>query len=165
MYVDKFGGDTVDVVTLELWTTSGTMVFSEETGLSFTGTINLILDQTYNSDYYIYIMHRNSIAISSANPVSFAGNVITYNFSTAATQAYFDNQQQLGSGIFGLFTGDVDHDGSVTAIDMIMVDNASRNFLEGYHPEDVNGDAEIGALDLIFVDNNSKNFVFEYLPF
>jgi hypothetical protein len=164
-YVDKFGGDTADVVTLELWSTSGTMVFSEEAGLSVTGIINIVVDQTYNSDYYIYIRHRNSIAVSSANPVSFAGSTITYNFSTAASQAYFDNQQQLGSGIFGLFAGDVDNDASVSALDMVMVDNASRNFMEGYQYEDVNGDAEVGALDMIFVDNNSKNFVFEYLPF
>jgi hypothetical protein len=139
--------------------------FSEETGLSVTGIINIVVDQTYNSDYYIYIRHRNSIAVSSANPVSFAGSTITYNFSTAASQAYFDNQQQLGSGIFGLFAGDVDNDASVSALDMVMVDNASRNFMEGYQYEDVNGDAEVGALDMIFVDNNSKNFVFEYLPF
>jgi hypothetical protein len=165
MYVDKFGGDTADVVTLELWTNTGTMVFSDLVGLSTTGNINADIDPSYNGDYYIYIRHRNSIAISSANPVSFAGSTITYNFTTAAAQAYFDNQKNLGGGIFGLFAGDVLPDGSVGAFDMILVDNASKNFLEGYYPEDVNGDAEVGAFDLIFVDNNSRDFVFEYLPF
>jgi len=165
MYIDKFSGDTADVATLELWTNTGTMVFSDLVGLSTTGKINADIDPSYNGDYYIYIRHRNSIAISSANPVSFAGSVITYNFSTAAAQAYFDNQKNLDAGIFGLFAGDVDQDGSLGAFDMILVDNASKIFMEGYYPEDVNGDAEVGAFDLIFVDNNSRDFIFEYLPF
>jgi hypothetical protein len=165
MYVDKFGGDTADVVTLELWTNTGTMVFSDLVGLSTTGSIYVELDPMYTGDYYIYIRHRNSIAVSSANPVSFLAATTTYNFSTAASQAYFDNQQDLGSGVFGLFAGDVDQDGSVGAFDMILVDNASKNFVEGYFPEDVDGDASVGAFDLIFVDNNSRDFVFEYLPF
>jgi hypothetical protein len=165
MYVDKFGGDTADVVTLELITTTGGVAFTQEVGLSTTGTINVDIVPSYGDSYYIYIRHRNSIAISSANPVSFAGSTITYNFSTAAAQAYFDNQKNLGSGVFGLFAGDVDQDGSVGAFDLILVDNASKTFMEGYYPEDVNGDAEVGAFDLIFVDNNSRDFVFEYLPF
>jgi lysyl endopeptidase len=165
MYVDKFGGDTADVVTIELVTTTGGLVFTQEAGISTTGVITLDIASSYSDSYYIYIRHRNSIAISSANPVSFAGSTITYNFSTAAIQAYSDNQQNLGSGVFGLFAGDVDQDGSVGAFDLILVDNASKIFLEGYIPEDVNGDAEVGAFDLIFVDNNSRNFVFEYLPF
>jgi hypothetical protein len=164
-YVDKFGGDTADVVTLELWTNTGAMVFSDLVGLSTSGTIVLTLDQTYDSDYFIYIRHRNSIPVSTPNAISFSGNSINHDFTTSASQAYFDNQIMLASGIYGMFGGDVDQDGSVGAFDMIAVDNSSRNFLEGYFPEDVNGDAEVGAFDLIIVDNNSRNFVFEYLPY
>jgi hypothetical protein len=164
MYNDQFGGDTVDMVTVELWMQNGTLAFSESTGLLVDGDISFTVPGTFSSEYYIYVRHRNSIALASAIPVSFSNILVSYDFTVAASQAYFDNQQNLG-GVFGMFAGDVNQDGSVGALDMIAVDNASRNFLEGYVPEDVNGDAEVGAFDLIIVDNNSRNFVFEYLPF
>ena len=47
-------------------------------------------------DYYITIKHRNSIETTSALPVSFAGSIINYDFTTAATQAYGDNMKQMG---------------------------------------------------------------------
>jgi hypothetical protein len=164
-YYEVFGGDTADLVTLELWTTSGMNVYSEFAALTSTGVINAEIDPFLNGNYYIYIKHRNSIAVSSAAPVSFAAGIISYNFTTSASSAFFDNQKYLETGVFGLFAGDVDQDGSVGAIDLIVVDNASRNFVEGFNSSDINGDGETGAIDLIIVDNNSRNFVFEFLPF
>jgi len=165
IYIEKFGGDTADIITVELWTDTGIMVFSDETGLSTTGAVTLTVDGTISGNCYIYVRHRNSIPVSTSQPVSFSGTSITYNFTTSASQAYFDNQQQLEAGVYGLFAGDVDQDETIGALDMVGVDNAARNFVEGYFPEDINGDAEVGAFDIIFIDNNSRSFVSGYLPF
>jgi PKD repeat protein len=164
-YVDRFSGDTADLVTIELWSDVGNHILTEQAALSTSGVVSLEIDGTINGNYYIYVRHRNSIAVSSAAPVSFSGSVISYDFSVSAASAFLDNQKDLGSGVYGLYGGDVDQDGSVGAFDLIMIDNAARTFTEGYVPEDVNGDGEVGVFDMVIVDNNTRNFVFEYLPF
>jgi hypothetical protein len=164
-YVDRFSGDTADLVTIELWSDLGNHILTEQAELSTSGVVSLEIDGTLNGDYYIYVRHRNSIAVSSAVPVSFSGSVISYDFSVSAASAFLDNQKELGSGVYGLYGGDVDQDGSVGAFDLIMIDNAARTFTEGYVPEDVNGDGEVGVFDMVIVDNNTRSFVFEYLPF
>jgi len=164
-YVDRFAGDTSDVVTIELWSDVGNLILTEQAALSTSGVVSLEIDGTLNGNYYIYVRHRNSIAVSSAAPVSFSGSVITWDFSASAASAFLDNQKDLGAGVYGLYGGDVDQDGSVGALDLILIDNAARTFTEGYVPEDVNGDGEVGVFDMVIVDNNTRNFVFEYLPF
>jgi hypothetical protein len=47
---------------------------------------------------------------------------------------------------------------------MILIDNDVSNFVTGYVPTDLNGDQSVDALDMIICDNNSANFVAAVKP-
>jgi len=111
--------------------------------------------------YYIQVNHRNSIETWSANPVTFAGDTLAYDFSTAANKAYGDNMIQVDASPvrFAVYSGDVNQDGSIDGSDNGLVDNDAYNFISGYVVTDVNGDGIVDASDAFIVDNNSSNFV------
>ncbi len=115
--------------------------------------------------YYLQMKHRNSIETwSKANGESYTlGSPLVYNFTTAAAQAYGSNMIQVGPK-YGIFSGDVNQDGVVNAIDVSDTDNAAFNFLTGYIPTDVNGDRVANALDVAIADNNAFNFVGKVTP-
>jgi len=110
------------------------------------------------------INNRNHIETWSAAPVSFVGSVIDYDFSDAASKAYGDNQKNLTAGIYGLYTGDENQDGSIDSNDLGDVDNDSAMFIGGYVSTDVNGDGIVDSNDLGIVDNNSAAFIFVMTP-
>jgi hypothetical protein len=47
---------------------------------------------------------------------------------------------------------------------MIPVDNLAAAFGGGYIPEDINGDGSIDALDMIILDNNAAAFISAVFP-
>ncbi|MFZ4707280.1 MAG: hypothetical protein ACOYMF_14840 [Bacteroidales bacterium] len=162
-----FAAGVADVVTLELRnSTTGVLEYSlTDVDLSTSGDVTATVPASYSGDYYIYVKHRNSIATSSSNFVSFAsGSVISYDFTTSVSQAYGDNMKDMG-GVFAIFCGDVDQDGGVGTLDLGLVDNQSAIAGAGYMPEDVDGDGGIGTLDMGLIDNNSAVAVGSYLPF
>ena len=62
--------------------------------------------------YFIVIKHRNSIETWSSSGNSFASNSLTYNFSTANTQAYGNNMKQVDATplIYAIYSGDINQD-------------------------------------------------------
>ncbi len=116
--------------------------------------------------YYIQLKHRNSTETWSASPQSFVNSVMTYDFSDLASKAYGNNMIQIDASPlrFGIYSGDVNQDGSIDAIDQGIVDNDAFNFISGYVNSDVNGDNFMDALDLGITDNNAFNFVSKISP-
>ena len=118
-----------------------------------------------NNGYRIF-KHRNSIETWTSNPVPFSGDSASYDFTTSASQAYGNNQIQLNSSPvkFGIYSGDVNQDGTVDLADGSLIDNDAFNFATGYQPTDVNGDGIIDLADAAFAENNSFNFVTKITP-
>lgn len=108
--------------------------------------------------YYIVVDHRNSITTWSASGNSFTGDSLSYDFTTAASQA-FGNNQILKGLKYAIYSGDVNKDGIVDGSDASLVDNDASNFVAGYVNTDVNGDEIVDGSDGTIVDNNSANFV------
>jgi len=108
--------------------------------------------------YYITIKHRSSIETTSGVPVSFAVSPVSYNFTTASSQAYGDNMKLMGTA-YTIWGGDVNLDGLVDSGDMNPVENASTAITFGYVVEDVNGDGLVDSGDMNIVENNSINIV------
>lgn len=126
--------------------------------LSTTGAATITLPPTINGNYYITVKHRNSIETTTPSTISFAGGIIGHDFTTSAAQAYGNNLKNSG-GVFIIYGGDVNQDGSVDTGDMLPVDNDSFNYVFGYLNSDVNGDGSVDTGDMIIVDNNSANYV------
>lgn len=163
---DQFPGNTADKVTVELRdAATGSLVYTASNlDLSTSGEISCSIPSIHIGSYYIYIRHRNSITTSSANPVSFSGSSIVYDFTNSPAKAYGSNMT-LDSGVSLLFGGDVNQDGIVDLGDMIGIDNDASAFMTGYLDDDTNGDGLIDSGDMIVVDNNANQFVGSILPF
>jgi len=163
---DQFLGTTADKVTVELHNAStGVIEYSlPNIDLSITGVITGSVPSVNNGSYYIYIIHRNSITVSTASPVSFAGSSISYDFSTGVAQAFGSNMKDM-SGVAVAFAGEATQDCGIDSSDMIAVDNDNAAFASGYLVTDINGDGGVDSSDMIMVDNNNAAFIGCILPF
>ncbi|MBV6479659.1 MAG: hypothetical protein HGGPFJEG_02446 [Ignavibacteria bacterium] len=108
--------------------------------------------------YYIVFDHRNSITTWSASGNTFTGDSLDYDFTTAASQAYGNNQILKGAN-YAIYSGDANKDGVIDGGDGSLVDNDASNFVSGYVVTDVNGDQIIDGSDAAIVDNNASNFI------
>lgn len=123
---------------------------------TFTNAVN-------GTPYYIVLTHRNSIETWSSAAISFVSNSLTYDFTSASSQAYGSNMKLLGSE-WTIFAGDVNQDGTVDGSDTQMIDNDAFNFNSGYLATDVNGDSFVDGSDSQIAGNNSDNFVSKITP-
>ncbi|MBK7173708.1 MAG: hypothetical protein IPH84_10855 [Bacteroidales bacterium] len=163
---NHFAGPVSDEITVEL--ANGSMpyetVYTANNVLLYTnGKCAFSIPAELTGSYYIVVKHRNSIETWSAAPVTFTGSTISYDFSSAAGQAFGDNMIMLGS-IYALFGGDATQDNIVDGSDMAVVDNASTSVATGYLAEDINGDGIVDGSDMAVIDNNSTGVISTIKP-
>ncbi|MDQ3021855.1 MAG: hypothetical protein M3R36_14980 [Bacteroidota bacterium] len=65
---------------------------------------------------------------------------------------------------FGIYSGDVNQDGTIDITDNELIDNDAYNFASGYLRTDVNGDGAVDIADGAIADNNAFNFVSKIIP-
>lgn len=116
-----------------------------------------------NTRLSIGVTHRGSIETWSANPVML-DNAIVYNFTNAQNKALGDNLKNNGAGVFLIFNGDINQDGSVDFNDYPPLDIGSNNGDIGYLPTDLNGDASVDFNDYPILDINSNNGIVAIRP-
>ncbi|MBK6965459.1 MAG: hypothetical protein IPH20_16395 [Bacteroidales bacterium] len=143
---------------------SNVVFTSDNCNVNSLGLSGLLIPASLNGSYYIVVRHRNSIETISATPVSFAGNVISYDFTDLASKAYGNNMLQMADGKWAFYAGDVNQDGSVDTGDMSPVDNDAGAYATGYLTTDVNGDEVVDTADMTIVDNNASIFVGSATP-
>jgi hypothetical protein len=68
--------------------------------------------------------------------------------------AYGDNQIEVETGVFAIYSGDMNQDGFIDIFDQIQLDNNLFDGISGYYPSDLNGDGFIDIFDQIVLDNN-----------
>jgi hypothetical protein len=162
-----FAPGIADQVTLELRNEFSYPTLEFSTGpvdLGTDGMVNTTVPNSLTGNYYVTVRHRNSIETTTAFPVDFSGSSVSYDFTIAQSQAYFDNQKANGDGTAAIYGGDVNQDGIVDGGDMNPVDNLSTAITFGYIPEDVNGDGLIDGGDMNIVDNNSTAVIIAFTP-
>jgi plastocyanin len=163
---NQFPGNTADQVFIELhnatppYDITGTPFLAN---LSIEGTASLSIPGSFSDNYYIVVKHRNSIETWNSSPVSFSGQLITYDFSTAASQAYGGNLRLI-AGKYVIYGGDVTQDDLVDSADITPVDNDSGNFETGYLVTDANGDGSVDTADMTILDNNSSEYIATVTP-
>jgi len=112
-------------------------------------------------NYYLHLKHRNSIETWSNSTQMFTSDNLNYNFTTASSQAFGNNQKLVDSSpvTYGIFGGDVNQDGTVDLNDVLTIYNAASGFSSGYVVNDVNGDSIVDLNDILITYNNSSGFV------
>ncbi len=126
--------------------------------LNFSGVC--FFNNAATGKYYIQLKHRNGLETwSRAGGDSIKrGNSVSYDFTSAGSQAYGNNQVLIGSK-YCIYSGDVFQDGSVELTDLLLTYNSASEFLSGYVVYDVNGDYLVDLNDILTVYNNSSSFV------
>ncbi len=145
-----------DKNTLNFLTSAPAILFTDGTAL---GSIPPVYDSVY-----LLITHRNSIQTWTANPVLLT-NQFNYDFTTAASQAYGNNQIEVEPGIFAFYTGDINQDGYIDGFDYPDFEMDSQNNVSGvYVATDLNGDGYVDGFDYPIFDANSQNNVSVIMP-
>lgn len=162
-----------DFITVNLHDTTGNhfnIIYSDTSvSLGINGTATVIIPAMYTSDYFFSIGYRNHILTFSANPVSFTGGVINYDFTTDSTQACGNTLRNV-NGVYVIYAGDITdmsydylsgtaaQDLVVDMSDVLYVFDSYSNSDSGCLITDINHDGMIDLLDVYMVYNN--NFVY-----
>jgi PKD repeat protein len=99
------------------------------------------------NDLFAVVYHRNHLAIMSAVPLNESSGNYTYDFTIGPNQAYGTAaQKDLGNGVFGMYAGDINADGTVDTLDK-NPSWATEAGKSGYMPSDCNLDGQADNLD------------------
>jgi len=132
--------------------------------LNVTGQATFIFPSSVSGNsYWLVVRHRSSTEVWSAAPVTMSING-TYDFSSAAAQAYGGNQADVGGGVYAMFTGDINRDGFVDPFDYGLYESDAISFASGYFPADMNGDGFVDPFDYGVYESNTLNFVMAITP-
>lgn len=122
---------------------------------------------------FIQLKHRNSVETWSRKPSSSVFNILNsihfnpftsylrYDFSSSQSAAFGNNLVLIDTSPnkYGIYSGDVNQDGSIDLTDNTLIDNDYINFVSGYVKTDLNGDNFVDLVDATIADNNAFNFV------
>lgn len=114
-------------------------------------------------NHYIAVKGRNAVETWSAMPVAM-GESVNYDFSQSASAAYGSNQVSK-SGVFAIWSGDVNQDGMVESIDYLQMENDVISILFGYFLTDLTGDGVVDSDDYTLMENNIFRIIFASKPF
>ncbi len=165
---DKFPGTVVDTVSVLLASDTEPWPYVYEAhavDINTDGSISISgIPGSLGSNYYIVVKHRQSVETWSGSPVSFASTPVTYNFTSAASQAYGNNMRQIDpvEDLYSLWGGDIssvsgEQDGYVDIFDNVADFNASQSGLYGYVVEDLTTDGFVDIFDMVTIFNNSQS--------
>jgi hypothetical protein len=174
MFIEGFynaGSNTMvsDTVTVQLRNSASPFAIADESKgiVASNGTAQISFGNAGSGNYYIVLLHRNSIETWSSSPVSIiSGGSVSYNFSTSASQAFGNNMKQADSSPlrFAIYSGDENQDGFVNLTDVVNVYNNATTFINGYVASDMNGDNLTDLSDIVITSNNAGAFVGKVTP-
>ena len=137
-------------------TTTGVLKTNGNLALHFTGATS--------GSYYIVVKSLNGIETWSATPQVLSATALNYDFSTAANKAFGSNLKNLGNGVFGLFTGDINQDKNINSADTSSLYDDINNSVYGIKPTDLNGDGSVDNSDTDAVFLNISNTIISRRP-
>jgi hypothetical protein len=115
------------------------------------------------TSYWIVVKQRNSIQTWSGMEVMMSATT-SYDFSVSATQSFGSNVVEVESGVWAVYSGDVNQDEYVDNYDFPYYDTDNLNFATGYFATDFNGDGFVDNYDFPIYDVNNLNFVSSIHP-
>jgi hypothetical protein len=157
-----------DSVNIELWSSSGlsnpAAAFSYKALLHTDGNVSVLLPESaIGNSYYLALKHRNSMETWSALTVPISGTV-SYDFTSAASQAYGNNLAAVNGGYYALYSGDVNQDGIIEASDYARMENDLLAGLTGYQAADITGNGVVELSDHTLMENNILKIIFRIRP-
>ena len=123
------------------------------------GTVSVTFAQPAAA-YFIAVKHRNTIQAWTKDPVQCVLSTPLYDFTTGSDKVMGDNQVEVQTGKWALFTGDLNQDDFIDGNDFPAFDTDSFNGVNSvYVATDMNGDGFVDGNDFPVFDSNSFNGV------
>ena len=128
-------------------------VKADGTVVDLDGTSDVQFEGLADGTYYVVLDHRNHLSAMTDAGVSAGVSVPCtglYCFDFTSTTAFGTaGQKDLGGGTFGLWSGDGNRDGSVSAFDFLNVWLPDNGSPAGYKYSDFNLDSNVTAFDFL----------------
>jgi hypothetical protein len=153
--------DFADSVTIELHSsvTPFETLFQHKSVINTTGLVKAFFPTTtLGKTYYLVVKHNKSLETWSANPIV-VNSLTTYNFSNAASKAYGNNMIEIEPLTWAFFSGDMNHDGFIDAVDFTIWETSANNFENNYPISDLDGDGTADNNDFSIWELNANSFV------
>jgi hypothetical protein len=157
----SFSDQLSDSIEVELHESFGSYltIYSQKEAMNTSGICTVQFPSAVvGNSYYVVLKHRNSIPIWSSSPISMSFSN-TLDFTSNPSDVFGSNVVELETGVYGMYSGDINQDGFVDGNDFIDVDNDNAVFASGYLVTDVNGDGFVDGNDFIVIDNNNALFI------
>ena len=113
------------------------------------GTGPIRLEGVPPGNYYVVIRHRNHLPIRSLVPFAISQTTTAIDF-TAANNVYGQAPQAIINGVYAMYAGDANQDGSVNAVDLNAEFRPQNGQPFNYSTSsaDFNADGQVNAVDL-----------------
>jgi hypothetical protein len=155
----------VDDITVELRNTSNVLIASTTAILQTNGTAVCTFSTAPSGSFYLVIKHRNTVDTWSATTQTVGATPLTYDFTTAANKAYGNNMMLVDTGVYGLYSGDLNSDANIDGFDYSIWETNYNNLDFGYFASDLNGDGNIDGFDFSVWEFNYNNIIYSITPF
>jgi hypothetical protein len=164
----KWGSSIADHISIELHDATpgnyANIIYTvQDIPLTTSGNATALVPAGFSGSYYLTIRHRNGLPTVSSTPVSFAGVSVNYSFDLPA-KAFGNRLVLLPDGMYGIYSGDVDQNSTISRTDLSGFTSEAILFTTGYHPDDVNGDGIIDSADMTIIDNNAAAGITSVTP-
>jgi hypothetical protein len=117
--------------------------------------------------HYLVARHRNHASIMSADTLDLSDGIGVWDYTGDMNSAYTSSavpMKDLGGGTFGMFSGDANADGQVTANDFNQWLVETKGVVTGYRQGDFNMDGQVTASDFNFWILNTKLLAKSQVP-
>ncbi|MFN9114089.1 MAG: hypothetical protein ACK5XN_28820, partial [Bacteroidota bacterium] len=152
--------DEVEVMTVNLHDATTYALVDTATGtLKTDGTLSVTFNTAAAGSYYVAVKGVNMIETWSADPLAVGAAPLSYDFSSAATQAYGSNMTEIEPGVFAMYQGDLNGDGGVDNTDGDTLFFDIDNFAFGVLATDLTGDGGADNSDGDILLRNADNFI------
>ncbi len=149
---------TVDWVLVSLRTGTGpetevagsqfAALVSENGTVASTGEDSLRFIGIAGGSYYLVVRGRNHADVMSSSAIDATGGTGSWDFTTGSGQAFGSSpMKDLGDGSFGMYAGDADADGFITATDFNIWNTSTTAGDTGYQAGDFDMDGNVTATD------------------
>ena len=129
------------------------------------GTLMAYFSNLVYGSYYIVIKGNNIVQTWSASPQILGSTQLTYDFTTASSQAYGNNMKEVATDVWAFYSGDLNQDDLVDSQDYVFWEGKYLEGAFGEEPSDLNGDGLVDAQDYIIWEGNYLISVFAAYPF
>lgn len=127
-------------------------------------SVTFPLSVTNEGEFWIAVRGRNALQVWSSLPVTLI-ETNSYDFSKSNSSSFGDNLMEIKPGVFALYSGDINQDGTVDGLDMGAAEISINRHNIGYFTEDLDGTGKVEEADLKIAEENANLFVSLAVPY